>query len=363
MTKKWKEFKCGDIFVINNCKSYHKKNLISSKKGIAYITRTSMNNGLQDVVVNKNFKLNKKNTITLGAENADFFYQPFKYIAGNNVHEIFHPKINKFIGLFLVQIFRASVKNAGFGYGNGLTGTRFKNRIILLPVDQNDRPDWQYMENYIKEIMKMQIQRISSYYEKKLNDIGGVEFDEKVVYKNWKFPEIFAIKNGFYGKKPQGQEGKIPFLGATRYLNGITKFCSLRDIQKYDKNGAESDKNWRQRIFKGNCIAVTNNGSIGHSYYWKNPFVCSQDLNILYLKNQELNEYLAIFLTIQINKTGESFDYGRKWKPKRMKNSQISLPSKDNQPYWYYMDTSIKNVEAFFINKIITYYNKIWGVI
>lgn len=60
MTKKWKEFKCGDIFVINNCKSYHKKNLISSKKGIAYITRTSMNNGLQDVVVNKNFKLNKK---------------------------------------------------------------------------------------------------------------------------------------------------------------------------------------------------------------------------------------------------------------------------------------------------------------
>lgn len=65
------------------------------------------------------------------------------------------------------------MKNAGFGYGNGLTGTRFKNRIILLPVDQNDRPDWQYMENYIKEIMKMQIQRISSYYEKKLNDIGG----------------------------------------------------------------------------------------------------------------------------------------------------------------------------------------------
>src|SRR5699024_9976936 len=137
--------------------------------GTPYITRTSLNNGLDDIIKNnKNYKINRSNSISLGAENADFFYQEFKYITGNKMYSIYNKNINKSIGLFLVQTFRTSIKNCGFGYGKGLTGTRFKDRIVLLPIDRVKNPNWQFMEDYIKQEQKEIAQKVINYYEQKM---------------------------------------------------------------------------------------------------------------------------------------------------------------------------------------------------
>ena len=129
----WGEFKVGGkdgIFKISNSKPYHKANLTVSSNGIPYVTRTSMNNGLEDLIVDENYEKNPKNTISLGAENADFFFQGIDYVSGNKMYNISNNKITREVGLFLVQVFRQSIKECGFGYGKGLTGTRFKNRYI-----------------------------------------------------------------------------------------------------------------------------------------------------------------------------------------------------------------------------------------
>jgi len=165
----WGEFKIKDIFTVENCKAYHKENLECAICGTPYITRTSLNNGLDDIIKNnKNYKINRSNSISLGAENADFFYQEFKYITGNKMYSIYNKNINKSIGLFLVQTFRTSIKNCGFGYGKGLTGTRFKDRIVLLPIDRDKNPNWQFMEDYIKQEQKEIAQKVINYYEQKM---------------------------------------------------------------------------------------------------------------------------------------------------------------------------------------------------
>lgn len=61
----WGEFKVKDIFEVTNSKPYHKNNLKITKKGIPYITRTSFNNGLEEIVENINVHNNPKNTISL----------------------------------------------------------------------------------------------------------------------------------------------------------------------------------------------------------------------------------------------------------------------------------------------------------
>lgn len=71
-----------------------------SSFGVPYITRTSLNNGLEGAVKNKDYNVNNGNSISLGAENADFFYQPNDYITGNKMYSISHPKMTKNISCF-----------------------------------------------------------------------------------------------------------------------------------------------------------------------------------------------------------------------------------------------------------------------
>ena len=170
----WREFKISEIFDIVNSKAYHKTELKIKNGTTPYITRTSFNNGLECFIINENFKLNPKNSISFGAENADFFYQGQEYITGNKMYFLQNENINRYIGLFLVKILQGSIKNCGFGYGKGLTGTRLKNRTLILPIDSKGNPNWQFMENYMKNIEQKYINNIVNYYNKKLaNDYGG----------------------------------------------------------------------------------------------------------------------------------------------------------------------------------------------
>ena len=222
----WGEFKVKDIFEVTNSKPYHKNNLKITKKGIPYITRTSFNNGLEEIVENINVHKNPKNTISLGAENADFFYQSVEYITGNKMYFIQNDKISKNVGIFLVQSFRNSIKDCGFGYGKGLTGTRFKERIVMLPMDSQGQPNWQFMEDYIKQEQKQQAQKIIDYYERKLVELAGdVVGLDKVKWKTFRFTEVFQeIQRGKRLTKANQTDGPKPYISSTSENNGVDAF-------------------------------------------------------------------------------------------------------------------------------------------
>lgn len=165
-------------------------------------------------------------------------------------------------------------------------------------------------------------------------------------WKKYLFPDIFIIKKGFYNKKPENLYNKsdIPFLGATAYNNGITSFLNIRDIEESSKVGHGKNEPLSKKIFDGNSIAVTNNGSVGHGFYQSKKFTCSHDINPLYLKNKKLNKFLGLFLVTSIEQQKVCFEYARKWRPKRMIKSHILIPSKDNKPDFSFMEEYANNV-------------------
>ncbi len=178
-----------------------------------------------------------------------------------------------------------------------------------------------------------------------LKDIQWAEF---------MFIDIFDIKNGFYNKKPNPSiNGKIPFIGATQNNNGITEFYTLSDIENNSKVGYGKNEDIGKKMFNGNCIAVTNNGSVGFAYYQKTDFTCSHDVNPLYLKDYELNEYIAKFLISTIEKQRVCFEYARKWRPKRMVKSKILLPiNEKSEPNYSFMELYIRSKEANTFEKV-----------
>ena len=170
---------------------------------------------------------------------------------------------------------------------------------------------------------------------------------KEILWKEFNFIDIFDIKCGFYNKKPGAESnGNMPFIGATEYNNGITEFYSYQNILKSSKTGREPNESIDKKIFQGNCLCVTNNGSVGFAYYQKTPFTCTHDVNPLYLKNHKLNRYIAMFLIAAIEKQRVCFMYARKWRPCRMIKSKLMLPiNSKGLPDYEYMENYIKERE------------------
>lgn len=180
-------------------------------------------------------------------------------------------------------------------------------------------------------------------------------------WKEFEFSEIFDIKKGFYNKKPEHTvDGKIPFLGATEKNNGVTEYYSIEDIENASKTGDDNNAPIEEKLFPANALCVTNNGSVGFAFFQKDIFTCSHDVNPLYIKNGEFNEYIALFVASVIKMDRYRWAYGRKWRPERMVKSKIHLPATDEgTPDWEYMESYIKTLHF----KHITTQNKAYQIV
>ena len=163
------------------------------------------------------------------------------------------------------------------------------------------------------------------------------------------FSDIFDVKKGFYNKKPEHCiDGDVPFLGATERCNGVTEYYSIDDIECASKTGDENNVRIEDKIFEGNSLCVTNNGSVGFAFFQPISFTCSHDVNPLYIKGREFDMYTALFVATVIELDRYRWAYGRKWRPERMIKSTLKLPSTEENgvvmPDWNYMHHFLESI-------------------
>lgn len=188
------------------------------------------------------------------------------------------------------------------------------------------------------------------YDKLSLNFFSKNCFDNEVFdltkWKVFDYSKIFRIEKGFYNKKPtKVEDGDIPFLGATDKNNGVTEYYLIEDIESASKTGDENNVSIEEKLFEPHAVCVTNNGSVGFAYYQDTIFTCSHDVNPLYRKDGKFNKYTALFVATVIMLDRYRWQYGRKWRPKRMKESKLMLPAtKDGKPDWVYMGQYIKSL-------------------
>lgn len=341
----WRAFKVGGnegVFNVSNSKPYHKSNLNTAEYGIPYITRTSINNGLEDIVIDNNYEKNKKNSISLGAENADFFFQSIEYVTGNKMYHISNEKITRHIGLFLVQAFRQSIKNCGFGYGKGLTGTRFKNRYVLLPIDEAGCPNWRFMEGYIKERENNQRHELKDYYKDRLLDLvinPSVLIDVK--WKEIPLQELFEFERGNQNNMSMCADGNIPLISAKKVDNGLKRFIS--------DNG--------KKVFDRHILTLNNDGDggVGIAYYQASNVAIDTHVTALIPKLPISREAL-LFISKTITTQRDKFSHGYSLNNNRIRAQKIVLPvNEDGNPNWTYIENFIKNIEKKQIKNLLKY--------
>ncbi len=310
----------------------------SSSSNIAFVSRSSKNNGVVDYVdkYNNTEPLNSGLiTVTLGGSYLlASFLQPKKFYTGQNVAVLY----NKTNMTDQEKLFYClCIEKNRFRYGAfGREANRTLKDILV--------PDLIEIPQFVRE-----------YALNKLNDADKplrIKTERPLLntslWKEFRYDEIFDIQKGYYNKKPPATNDKtaIPFIGATDKNNGITAYISIDSIQRYSKIGTiNPDEPIENKIFKGNCITVSNNGSVGEAFYQEKDFTCTHDVNPLYLLNYELNKYIAMFLCVLIKQEKYRWNYGRKWRPVRMPKSIIKLPVKINGELdWDFMENYIKTI-------------------
>ena len=340
--KEWKEFIVGELFdEINNSKAYHKNQIIETSNDsdfIPYISRTKFNNGLELLVENDDsFNKNPGNTIVFGAESATFFYEPFEYITGNKMYYIKDRHFNKYVCLFLIAVLN---KNIGehFGYSHGLTATRLKKQKLILPVNDDGLPDYQFMEEYVKDEYKNQSIELINIIESKLKYLEYKEVPS-LNEKSWDsffIESLGGIKSGKDITKKSMVSGDTPYISSTSLNNGVSALV-----------GNTND------TLESNCISINRNGSVGYAFYHPYEALFSNDCRKLITG---LNKYCNLFIVTQIKAQKDKYNYGYKMGTNRIKRQKILLPlTEDGEIDQDYMSQYMINKEIKLLKEYLTY--------
>ena len=220
--KEWKEFKVKNLFSVEKCKCPNASKLGSGI--IPYVGATNKNNGVISFAKAECHLITKGSCIAFicdGQGSVGYsIYKSEDFIGSTTVKIGRNPFLNRQIGMFFVS---ALDKNRFlYSYGHKRNEKRLLNETILLPSN-NKLPDYEYMENYAKEIEKKKLDQYITYIKKRLSSLVYKEIP-KLEEKEWK---EFFIKNLFEdiqrGKrltKSNQIEGKVPYISSSSINNG-----------------------------------------------------------------------------------------------------------------------------------------------
>ena len=324
-TTTWKNFVLGELFNLINSKAYHTKDVLESNDGINYVTRSKFNNGIKfKVEKTDDLIINPANTISFGAENADFFVQTEEYITGNKMYYIDTQRVPFYALLFIKTILEKTF-TSNYSFSDGMIPERIRDKTIRLPATVSGEPDFSYMEQYMKNLETTvcstltELQSAPKLKEKSINTIDWYEFTVEQISDS-----VNIAKSYDFGKL---REGKTPFINRSGNNNGIQGFVNVEPTEKK------------------NCITVGMVGNSKSAFWQTVDFATSQ--NILIIRNNKLNEFSGRFLCSVLNSLlKEMRDYTTIIKKDEFKKQKIKLPAiSPLEPDWEYMEHYMKNIE------------------
>ncbi len=167
--KKWGEFKVKDIFpimVAGKSKGLnHLEQVLNG--GISYLGATNRNNGvLCFVEKNGNEKLVQKGNCIAFIRNGEgsmgySVYKAEDFISTSDITLGYNNKINRYSGMFITTI--ADRVRGKYSFNYKRSDTRLKEEILSLPINPKGKPDYKFMENYMKHLEQKKILEYLNY--------------------------------------------------------------------------------------------------------------------------------------------------------------------------------------------------------
>lgn len=345
--KTWLDFSFPKIFDIKKG-FYNKKPETDGDGTIPFLGATDSNNGITRFLTIEEIDSNSKTgdmnnasiekkifdgssiAVTNNGSLGHAYYQVNKFTCSHDLNPLYlkDHTMNQEEALFLIK----AIEKQGelFQYARKWRPKRMIKSRILLPVNENNDPDYAYMEEYAKNKREELISRYKAFVKKRMEGLEYKEIpalDEKE-WNHFLMPEIFPkIQRGKRFKKADHELGDIPYVSSTALNNGIDGYVKEND---------------GTRVFN-DCISLANSGSVGTAFYEPFRYVASD--HVTCLKRPNTSQYIYLFLVTQIEKQGSNFNFNREINDARIKKMQVMLPITDQgEPDYEYMEQYTKNM-------------------
>lgn len=151
--KSWAPFILDDIFTISSGTRLETRNKTVGNR--PFIGAADNNNGVTGFVSNNNAS-NDSNVLGVNYNGNGMcigFYHPYECIFSDDVKR-FHLK-NHEDNAFVLLFFKAVIlqQKSKFGYLYKFNAQRMAKQRLLVPINDNGEPDYEYMEQYAKNMM------------------------------------------------------------------------------------------------------------------------------------------------------------------------------------------------------------------
>lgn len=330
--REWDAFLLTDVFVIRPGKRLTKSDMKAGKR--PFIGATEYGNGITNWVSNTNVSLDSEVLgVNYNGSVVETFYHPYECIFSDDVKRF---RLKDCHGNRLVYLFLKTTivqQKSKYAYGYKFNEERMNKQSILLPVDEQGKPDWAFMEEYIREREENLAEEYRQCVLPPRNQADWREFE---------LCEIFPIiQRGKRLKTADHIKGDTPYVSSSAMNNGVDNFVANRD---------------GVRAFC-NCITIANSGSVGQAFFHPYNFVASD--HVTQLKNDGLTRHMYMFLLPIVSQLSEKYNFNHEINDVRIRREKIMLPATaDGEPDWAYMEQYIREQEDKLIQEYREYIGK-----
>lgn len=143
---------------------------------------------------------------------------------------------------------------------------------------------------------------------------------ETITWKYYKIRDLFDISVSKDKNLLSSDFGLTPYVSSSANNNGVS--CCVDSVPSIEAN----------------TITVARNGSVGAAFYQPNMYCASPDDVRILSPKFKITPAIGLFLCTIIEQEKYRYAYGRKFGTKRMSDTRIKLPSKDDTPDWEYIE-------------------------
>jgi len=156
----WKPYKVREIFTIQNGVGITKEEIECNQGDFIAVQSGEENNACigkidKDYCIRMGYTYTDEPCLTVARSGSAGFvsYQPFGCVVGDSAKILLLKDVehkNSYVFLFLKTILMANKYK--YTYGRKVTEDKYLSEIIMLPTTEDNKPDYAFMENYIKSL-------------------------------------------------------------------------------------------------------------------------------------------------------------------------------------------------------------------
>lgn len=340
-TEGWKKFKMDELFTSFERGKVHSQYNLPDGDDYFYVGAKKDRCGVMMLCGHDEDLISRGNCIVFicnGEGSVGYCnYMDRDFMASGDLILAYGDFINPYTALFIVTLLDRERPKYSFGrkYGKYVAKT-----TIPLPIQEDgENPDWNWIENYTKNVLVPSMpNKGKSVWEngydrtpirKKRICLSTREWEKKKIIDFCDIPYKATAYNAIELQPCSADTPEaIPYITRTEENNGCKFYVQLTDeITEVEDANA---------ITIGDTTATIN--------YQKYKFICGDHMVIL--RSPYFNKYIGLFIVSLLNKERFRYNYGRAFNKDIIANTELLLPvvPNTNIPDWKFMEDYIKSL-------------------